>query len=166
MEFTKEELIKWYNSKTETYSINPKTNRKINNDGPTYKKLDKEYSTLIKENKRDDNVEIDIKNIDIEENKNNNNIENKFVLYLELKDTKKIKIQKYKTLNTLEYKNGCSCDQKIEIKINCYSYIKKKLQIFVYISNICLFIIIIMMNHMIMKRIYLLNINYQIDFNI
>ena len=124
MEFTKEELIKWYNSKTETNSINPKTNRKIKNGGPTYNKLNKEYNSLIKKDESDDDIEISIKNINIEDKKNNN-IENKLVLYLELKVTKKVKIQKYKILNTDEYKNGCSCNQKIEIKINEKKEIKE-----------------------------------------
>jgi hypothetical protein len=122
MEFTKDELIKWFNSRTKEYSINPKTNRKINNSGPTYKKLEKEYNMLFIENTDNYDFETNIKNINLTDK---NNIENKFVLYLELKDTKKIKIQEYKILNILEYKNGCSCEQKIEIKLNEKNEIKE-----------------------------------------
>lgn len=110
MKYTKEELIKWHNSKTDTYSLNPKSNRKIKNYGPTYKKLEEEYNILIKEI---DNIGENIKTINI---KNINNIENKIVLYLELKDTKKIKIYDYIILNKKEYLNGCSCNEKTEIK--------------------------------------------------
>lgn len=121
MQFTKDELIKWYNSKTETYSINPRTNKKIKNNGPTYKILEREYNILFEKNVKD-TIKKNIKNINLT---NENNIENKLVLYLELKDTKKVKIQKYKILNTDEYKNGCSCNQKIEIKINEKKEIKE-----------------------------------------
>lgn len=116
MVFTKDELIKWFNSKTEEYSINPKTKRKIKNNGPTYKKLEKEYNMLFNKKEENYDIETEIKNINI--TKENNNIENKICLYLELKDTKKIKIQEYKLFNILEYKNGCSCGQIIEIKLN------------------------------------------------
>jgi hypothetical protein len=122
MKYTKEELIKWHNFKTETYSINPKTNRKIKNHGPTYKKLKEEYNILIKEI---DDIEENIKALNININENVNNIENKFVLYLELKDTRKIKIYEYKILNIKEYINGCSCNQKIEIKLNEKTEIKE-----------------------------------------
>lgn len=116
MKYTKEELIKWHNSKTNTYSLNPKSNRKIKNYGPTYKKLEEEYNILIK---KIDNIG---ENINI--NENVNNIENKIVLYLELKDTKKIKLYDYIILNKKEYINGCSCNQKIEIKLNEKTEIK------------------------------------------
>jgi hypothetical protein len=121
MKFTKDELIKWFNSKSEKYSRNPKTNKKIKNNGPTYKKMEKEYIMLFKKNEENYEIETDIKNINI----TNNNIENKICLYLELKDTKKIKIQEYKIFNIFEYNNGCSCDQKIEIKLNEKKEIKE-----------------------------------------
>lgn len=46
MEFTKEEFIQQYNSKTENYSTNPKTKRRIKKNGPVYKKLEKEYKKM------------------------------------------------------------------------------------------------------------------------
>lgn len=118
MKYSKEELIEWFNSKNGEYSINPKTNRKINKKGPTYKKLEEEYNILIKEIDLEEKVDIN-KNIDI------NNIENKFVLCLELKDTRKIKIYDYMVLNKNEYINGCPCNQKIEIKLNEKTEIKE-----------------------------------------
>lgn len=113
MNYTKEELIEWNNSKKDTYSINPRTNHKISNSGPTYKKLEKEYNILIQE--INDNSEH-IKTSIINNYENLNNIEKKFVLYLELKDTKKIKS---------EYKYGCLCKQKINIKLNEKKEIKE-----------------------------------------
>lgn len=121
MKYSKEELIEWFNSKNGEYSINPKSNRKIKKNGPTYKKLEDEYNILIKDEKiKNINLEENFEKLDINKNvnKNINNIENKLVLYLELKDTKKIKIYDYMVLNKNKYINGCSCNQKIEIKIN------------------------------------------------
>ena len=114
MKYSKEELIKWFNSKNGEYSINPKSNRKIKKNGPTYRKLEEEYNILINEI----NLEEKLEKLDINKNENINNIENKLVLYLELKDTRKIRIYDYMVLNKNKYINGCSCNQKIEIKLN------------------------------------------------
>jgi hypothetical protein len=122
MEFTKDELITWFNSKNKEYSINPKSKRRIKNNGPTYKKLEKEYNMLFEKNEILD-IETEIKNINI--NNENNNIENKICLYLELKDTKKIKIHEYKILNIQQYKDGCSCEQNINVKLNEKKEIKE-----------------------------------------
>ena len=78
---------------------------------------------LFNKNEENYEIETEIKNINI--TKENNNIENKICLYLELKDTKKIKIQEYKLFNILECKNGCSCGQIIEIKLNEKKEIKE-----------------------------------------
>lgn len=121
MKYSKEELIKWINSINGEYSINPKSNRKIKKNGPTYKKLEEEYNILIK----DINLEEKFEKLDINKNQNINIIENKLVLYLELKDTRKIKIYDYMVLNKNEYINGCSCNQKIEIKLNEKTEIKE-----------------------------------------
>lgn len=121
MKYNKEELIEWFNSKNGNYSINPKSNRKIKKNGPTYKKLEEEYNILINEI----NLEDKIEKLDINKNKNINNIENKLVLYLELKDTRKIRIYDYMLLNKNKYVNGCSCNQKIELKLNEKSEIKE-----------------------------------------
>lgn len=123
MEFTKDELITWFNSKNKEYSINPKSKRKIKNNGPTYKKLEKEYNILFDKNEEILNIEKDIKNINI--TNENNNIENKICLYLELKDTKKTRIYEYKILNIQQYKDGCSCEQNINIKLNEKKEIKE-----------------------------------------
>jgi hypothetical protein len=122
MEFTKDELITWFNSKNKEYSINPKSKRRIKNNGPTYKKLEKEYNMLFEKNEILD-IETEIKKINI--NNENNNIENKICLYLELKDTKKIKIHEYKILNIQQYKDGCSCEQNINVKLNEKKEIKE-----------------------------------------
>lgn len=121
MKYSKEELIEWFNSKNGEYSINPKSNRKIKKNGPTYKKLEEEYNILINEI----NLEEKIEKLNINKNENRNNIENKLVLYLELKDTKKIRIYDYMVLNKNKYVNSCPCNQKIEIKLNEKSEIKE-----------------------------------------
>lgn len=116
MEFTKDELIEWNDDKNK----NPRTKMRIKTNGPTYKKLEKEYNILFMKNNNKKN-ETGIKNI----TNKKNDIENKICLYLELKDTKKIKIQEYKILNIIEYKYGCSCAQNIDIKLNEKKEIKE-----------------------------------------
>lgn len=116
MEFTKDELIKWNNNKNEGIFVNPRTNAKIKQNGPTYKKLEKEYNILLNnENNKSNKIYINELTY----------IENKIVIYLNLKDTKKIKIYKYKILDIYEKSEGCSCQQNIEININKNEEIKE-----------------------------------------
>lgn len=49
IEYTHEELIKWKNSITNDYSINPKTNRKIKKNGKLHKHIKKAYDLEIKD---------------------------------------------------------------------------------------------------------------------
>lgn len=96
VEFTKNELIIWYNNKL----INPRTNRKIKENRPVYQKLEKEYNIMLK-NKDVVNI-IDIEKLNINEkdkSKNKNNIEYKINKFLEeqiyLRYTQKPKVYDY-----------------------------------------------------------------------
>ena len=84
----KEKLGKWPENKLVKPIINPITNRKINIDGPTYKKLEKKYKELFfkNSNNENNNIENDIsenfdKKLNIEDNiekiSNQQNILNK-----------------------------------------------------------------------------------------
>lgn len=71
----KEKLEKWPENKLVKPIINPITNRKINIDGPTYKKLEKKYEELFSKNSNNENIntENDIsedfdKKLNIEDN--------------------------------------------------------------------------------------------------
>lgn len=59
----KEKLRKWPEIKLVSPIINPITNRKINIDGPTYKKIEKKYEELFSNNSNNVNNE----NINVED---------------------------------------------------------------------------------------------------
>lgn len=59
----KEKLRKWPEIKLVSPIINPITNRKINTDGPTYKKIEKKYEELFSNNSNNVNNE----NINVED---------------------------------------------------------------------------------------------------
>lgn len=119
MFFSENELKKWYNNK----NVNPKTNRKIKENGPVYKKLEKEYESLFNGDVSDI---IDINNTYYDKN----NIEYKINKFLEkeknihLRDSRKPRVYDYKIFKN----NQCTCDQIIEIKINENEYIKEDIK--------------------------------------
>lgn len=55
----KEKLQKWPEIKLVSPIINPITNRKINIDGPTYKKIEKMYEELFSNNFNNESINIE-----------------------------------------------------------------------------------------------------------
>lgn len=104
--------------------INPRTYKKIKENSLTYKKLEKEYNIILK----DENI-VSTEELNINKEYNKDDIEHKIKDFLEkqnlnLKDNKKPKIYDYRILKNEE----CSCHREIEIKINENETIKKDIK--------------------------------------